>query len=113
MRVSLLGLASIAASPAVPTQGLPKQDGQCSTLIETQALLTLPLVRAFVARATTTPSADFCRAVRATSRCPQSRIRDTRQISRDKLDHLPRATAGFTTSALDGYGLRDHLLARP
>ena len=33
-------------------------------LIETQALLTLPIVRAFVAHATTTPSADFCYAVR-------------------------------------------------
>jgi len=49
---------------AVPTQGLPKQDGQCNTLIETQALLTLPIVRAFAAHATTTPSADFCYAVR-------------------------------------------------
>src|ERR1700674_5655587 len=47
------------------------------------------------------------------SRCPQSRIRDARQIYRDKLDRLPRTTAGFTTSALDGYGLRDSLLARP
>ncbi len=48
----------------MPTQGLPKQDGQCNTLIETQALLTLPIVRAFAAHATTTPSADFCYAVR-------------------------------------------------
>ena len=49
---------------AVPTQGLPRQDGQCNTLIETQARLTLPIVRAFAACATTTPSADFCRAIR-------------------------------------------------
>jgi len=35
------------------------------------------------------------------------------QISRDKTDRLQRATAEFTTSALDGYGLRDHLPARP
>jgi hypothetical protein len=49
---------------AVPTQGLPKQDGQCNTFIETQALLTLPIVRAFAASATTTPSADFYCAVR-------------------------------------------------
>jgi transposase len=34
------------------------------------------------------------------------------QISRGKLDRLQRATAGFTTSGLDGYRLRDHLLAR-
>jgi hypothetical protein len=36
----------------VPTQGLPEQDGQCNTRIETQALLTLPIVRAFTAHAT-------------------------------------------------------------
>src|ERR1039457_5287846 len=36
-----------------------------------------------------------------------------RQPSRDKSDRLQRATAGFTTSALDGYGLRCHLPARP
>ena len=36
-----------------------------------------------------------------------------RQISRDKPDRLLRATAEFTTSALDGYGLRDPLPARP
>ena len=35
------------------------------------------------------------------------------QISRGKFDRLPRTTAGFTTSAFDGYGLRDHLPARP
>src|ERR1041384_8438558 len=40
-------------------------------------------------------------------------MRDKRQSSRGKLDRLPHATAGFTTSALDGYGLRGHLPARP
>jgi hypothetical protein len=35
------------------------------------------------------------------------------QISRDKTDRLQRATAEFTTSALDGYGLRCQLPARP
>jgi len=35
------------------------------------------------------------------------------QISRGKFDRLPRTTAGFTTSAFDGCGLRDHVLARP
>jgi len=35
------------------------------------------------------------------------------QISRGKFDRLRRATAGFTTSAFDGYGLRGHLPARP
>src|SRR5881227_2570028 len=33
--------------------------------------------------------------------------------SRGKFDRLRRATAGFTTSELDGYGLRSHLPARP
>jgi len=50
---------------AVPTQGPPKRDGSCTTLIETPALLTLPIVRAFAALATTTPSADFCCMVSA------------------------------------------------
>ena len=46
-------------------------------------------------------------------RCFQSRVRDAQQISRGKLDRLPRATARFTTSALDGYGLCGHRPARP
>jgi hypothetical protein len=37
---------------------------QCNTLIETQALLTLPIVWAFLTRVSTTPSADFCHAVK-------------------------------------------------
>jgi hypothetical protein len=43
---------------------------------------------------------------------PQSRIRDRPQISRDKFDCFQYATAGFTTSAFDGYGLRGPLPAR-
>ena len=35
------------------------------------------------------------------------------QISRGKFIRLRRATAGFTTSAFDGYGLRGHVPARP
>jgi len=35
------------------------------------------------------------------------------QTSRDKPDRLQYATVGFTTSALDGYGLRCHTPARP
>src|ERR1017187_5759781 len=35
------------------------------------------------------------------------------QISPGKFDRLPRATAGFTTSALEGCGLRGPLLAPP
>src|SRR5271166_4207325 len=44
---------------------------------------------------------------------PQSGFPDKRQISRGKFDRLPHATAGFTTSALDGYGLRCQLPTRP
>ena len=47
------------------------------------------------------------------SHLPQSRFRDIRQISRGKYDRLQRTTAGFTSYAVDGYGLRDHTLARP
>src|ERR1700675_3270709 len=35
------------------------------------------------------------------------------QISRGKFDPLQRTTAGFTTGVLDGYGLRNHVPARP
>ena len=81
---------------------------------ESRALLPTITVRAFIPIVgTTMPSADFCCAVKATLRRLQSRFRDTQQISRGKFDRLPHATAGFTTSALDGYGLRGHLPARP
>jgi len=35
------------------------------------------------------------------------------QISRGKFDRLRRTTAGFTTGALDGYGLRRQVPLRP
>jgi hypothetical protein len=35
------------------------------------------------------------------------------RVSRSKFDRLLRTTAGFTTGALGGYGLRDRLLTRP
>src|SRR5215469_7686577 len=38
---------------------------------------------------------------------------DMPQISQGKFDRLRCATAGFTTSALDGYGLRRHVPLRP
>ena len=44
---------------ALPTHGLPKQNGQCNTPFETQTRPTPPMVRAFAAPATTMPSADF------------------------------------------------------
>ena len=44
---------------------------------------------------------------------PQSRFRDPQRISRGKTNRLPRTTAGSTTSALDGYGLRYHYASSP
>src|ERR1700694_3101860 len=59
------------------------------------------------------PSADFCSAVRR----PLGRLSrlagDTGQISRVKLNRLRCTTARSTLRALDGYGLRDTLPARP
>src|ERR1700731_2523376 len=47
------------------------------------------------------------------SRPPQSPGGDTGQIPRGKLNRLRCTTAGSTPRALDGYGLRDTLPARP
>ena len=47
------------------------------------------------------------------SRHPQSRIRDTRQISRGKLGNLQCTPVGSTAAMLDGNGLRGRLPARP
>src|SRR5271157_5206288 len=58
------------------------------------------------------PSADFCPAVRR----PYdhlSRRSDAEQISWGKLNRLPCTAAESTLRALDGYGLRDTLPARP
>ena len=60
----------------------------------------------------TTPSADFCLAVRLPLG-RLSRSRDTRQISWGKLSRLPCTVAGSTLRILDGYGLRSTLPARP
>src|SRR5262252_2576273 len=59
------------------------------------------------------PAADCCRRFQMTSLSPQSRLRDQRQLSRGKFDRLRCTTAEFTTSVLDGYGLRCHLPTRP
>src|SRR5207253_10819906 len=64
-------------------------------------------------RVITMPAADCCRCIQVPSLPPQSRLRDQRQLSRGKFDRLQRTTAGFTTSVLDGYGLRCHLPTRP
>src|SRR3984885_9199286 len=63
----------------------------------------------------TTPSADFYPAVRAPcgALSPLVTPEDTRQISWGKPRSLRRTPAGFTVQALDGYGLRDFLPARP
>src|SRR5271157_3621574 len=61
------------------------------------------------------PSADFCAAVRGPcgSLSPFGFPGDVVQISWGKSRNLPRTPAGFTVQALDGYGLRDFLPARP
>ena len=79
---------------------------------EFNVLLVTLTVWAFLAYASTTPAADFCPAFVAFYNA-SSHSRQPRQISRDKLDRLLRATAEFTTRVLDGYGLRDRWLARP
>ena len=61
----------------------------------------------------TLPSADFCDAVREPRGSLSPNTQDTPQISRGKLDRLPRTTAEFTPRTLDGFGLRDHWPARP
>src|SRR4051794_3722708 len=66
-------------------------------------------------RRPTTPSADFCAVVRRPCGplSPAGLPSDTMQISWGKPSVLPRTSAGFTVSALDGYGLRDRQPARP
>src|SRR6266446_3047013 len=59
------------------------------------------------------PSADFCSAVRRPLDRLSRLLGDTEQISRGKLNRLRCTTAGSTLRALDGYGLRDTLPARP
>lgn len=61
----------------------------------------------------TMPSADICAAVREPRGSLSPGSGDATQISRGKFDRLPRAPAGFAPRALDGYGLRDQLPARP
>lgn len=60
----------------------------------------------------TMPSAGSCAALRPPRGSPSPK-RDTAQAYRGKLDRLLRTTAGFTSRALDGYGLRDLMPARP
>nr|BCE78736.1 hypothetical protein XF9B_01570 [Bradyrhizobium diazoefficiens]BCE96137.1 hypothetical protein XF11B_01580 [Bradyrhizobium diazoefficiens]BCF04786.1 hypothetical protein XF12B_01590 [Bradyrhizobium diazoefficiens]BCF57209.1 hypothetical protein XF18B_01570 [Bradyrhizobium diazoefficiens] len=77
---------------------------------EIAALLTTSTVQAFSgALPPTTPSADFCAAVRPS--CDGLSL--TAQTSRGKTDRLHRTPAEFTTPTFDDLGLRDQLLARP
>src|SRR6266480_688477 len=70
----------------------------CLHLSVRSASLALPTTRP------TTPSADFCPAVRMPCGI-LSRRSDTEQISWGKLSRLPRTVAGSTLRVLDGYGL--------
>src|SRR6266436_5628208 len=60
----------------------------------------------------TTPSADFCPAVRLPL-SSLSPLTDTRQISWGNLSRFPCTIAGSTLRTFDGYGLRGKLPARP
>ena len=53
-------------------------------------------------------AADFCAAITGLANPLSPGLPDTAQTSRGKIDRLHRTPAGFTTPALDGYGLRDH-----
>src|ERR1700686_668400 len=59
------------------------------------------------------PSAEFCFAAARHLEGLRLLADDTGQISRGKLNRLQCTTAGSTLCALDGYGLRDTLPARP
>src|SRR5271169_158750 len=74
----------------------------------TPALPLLPLT----CRNASSPSADFCPAVRPPLGC-LSRRSDTEQISWGNLSRLPCTVAESTLRTLDGYGLRGTLPARP
>ena len=80
---------------------------------ERAVLLTLSIVRAFVGKPTTMPSADFCAAITALAEPLSPGIPVTTQTSRGKTNRLHLTPAGFTIPALDDRGLRDHLPARP
>jgi hypothetical protein len=85
---------------------------------ELRCLLTAPVTllaedRAFIRCLTNTPAVHFCRPVRIDRSILQSRFWDKRQISRGKLYRIPYTTAGFSTSALNGYGLRNDVFPRP
>ena len=61
------------------------------------------------------PSADFCAAFGSPHGSPQSRVRDTTQISPGKFDRLPRTPAGSTPFALmdEDFAIRCPLVPAP
>jgi hypothetical protein len=61
----------------------------------------------------TTPAADVCRPVWTNCSTLSPVSRTNGRSPEVNLDRLSRATAEFTLSALDGYGLRGSLPARP
>ena len=63
--------------------------------------------------ARTTPSADFCVALRKPLSSPSPGTRDATQISRGNSNCLPCIVAESTFCAFDGYGLRGTVPARP
>jgi hypothetical protein len=101
-------------TPAVPQEGLLYWCFLPLVAHEVRFLITTLFVRAFASvSSATTPSADFCSAIRIALRLSQSCCHDTEQISWGKSNCLPRAMAGSTLLVLDGYGLRRRRLARP
>src|ERR1043166_4139664 len=111
--VSLLGLASVAASPRCAYPRPPEARWPVQ-YPHRDPSPTDPSYRSGLRRCCGYYALGWLLPCRQnTSRCPQSPFRDPPQISSDKLDRFPRTTAAFTTSTLDGYGLRHPLLARP
>jgi len=114
-RLSSPSRIALLASPIYPFRGTVRAFGL--PLPVRRALTVSPVsgecpARVDRRRSPNMPSADFCTAF-GEPRGPPSPLPDTTQISRGKFDRLPRATAGSTLRALDGYGLRNYGLARP
>src|SRR5213080_203075 len=113
-RASVPSASALGASPVVPACKVISSSVFCR-MARARSPLYLPFHRSGLRRVGPAYYALCCllRCGQAALRRPQSRIRDTAQISRGKIDRLPRTPAGFTTPVLDDRGLRDHLLARP
>jgi len=80
---------------------------------EPRTILPTITVRAFIRCRTNMPSADFCSEIKAPCDAFSHDSVTHNRSPKVKFDRLPYATAEFTASALDGYGLRDHWPARP